>query len=91
MRDHPELERYEALAGARLAGYVAYRRRPGALVLVHTDVLPGWEGRGVGGRLARAALDDVRARGLSVVPSCPFIAAWMRRHPEYADLVVPAE
>jgi predicted GNAT family acetyltransferase len=91
VRDNPELERYEALAGDRLAGYVAYRRRPGALVLVHTDVLPAWEGRGVGGRLARAALDDIRARGLSVVPACPFIAAWMRRHPEYADLALPSE
>lgn len=88
MRDDPEMSRYSAMAGDRLAGYVAYRDRPGARALVHTDVLAAWEGRGVGGRLARAALDDIRARGLAVVPQCPFVAAWIRRHPEYEDLVL---
>jgi uncharacterized protein len=89
--DRPEEERYEATIGGRLAGIAAYRTRPGARVFTHTEVLPEWEGRGVGGRLARAALDDVRARGLQAVPRCPFIAAWIRRHPEYEDLVPPAE
>ncbi len=89
--DRPEEERYEATIGGRLAGIAAYRNRPGARVFTHTEVLPEWEGRGVGGRLAQAALDDVRARGLQAVPRCPFIAAWIRRHPEYEDLVRPAE
>ena len=87
IRDNAGAERYEATADGHLAGYVAYRARPGALALTHTDVLPRWEGRGIGGRLARAALDDARARGLAVLPYCPFVAAWIRRHPEYRDLV----
>ena len=91
VRDNREAERYEAIVDGRLAGYVAYRARPGALALNHTDVLPRWEGRGIGGRLARAALDDARARGLKALPYCPFIAAWIRRHPEYEDLVPEEE
>jgi predicted GNAT family acetyltransferase len=90
VRDNPGAGRYEAIVDGRLAGYAAYHARPGAVAFTHTDVLPRWEGRGIGGRLARAALDDARARGLAVVPRCPFIAAWIRRHPEYEDLV-PAE
>ncbi len=89
--DRPGEQRYEATIGGRLAGIAAYRPRPGARVFTHTEVLPEWEGRGVGGRLARAALDDVRASGLQAVPRCPFIAAWIRRHPEYEDLVPAAE
>ena len=89
--DNPDESRYEASAGGSLAGIAAYRLRPGAVVFTHTEALPGWEGRGVGGRLARAALDDVRARGLQAVPRCPFIAAWIRRHPDYEELVPAAE
>ena len=91
VRDRPEEGRYEATAAGRLAGIAAYRPRPGAVAFTHTEVLPEWEGRGVGGRLARGALDDVRARGLAAVPICPFIAAWIRRHPDYADLVPAGE
>ena len=58
------------------------------IVLVHTEVLPDAEGMGVGSRLARGALDDARARGLKVSVICPFITAYLRRHPgEYEDLV----
>jgi uncharacterized protein len=91
VRDNPEMTRYEATAGDRLAGTAVYETRPGALVFTHTVVMPRWEGRGVGGRLARAALDDVRARGLRAIPRCPFIAAWIRRHPDYEDLVPPED
>jgi predicted GNAT family acetyltransferase len=52
-------------------------------------VFPSAEGRGLGSRLVAGALDDIRARGLRAVPLCPFAAAYARRHPEYADLVVP--
>jgi predicted GNAT family acetyltransferase len=87
IRDNPEAGRYEAHVGDRLAGYAAYQRGPATITFTHTDVPHRWEGRGIGGRLARAALDDARAQGLGAVPRCPFIAAWIRRHPEYADLV----
>jgi uncharacterized protein len=56
-------------------------------VLVHTEVDPAFEGHGVGGRLAGYALDDVRRRGVAAVAQCPFVARYVRRHPEYADVV----
>jgi uncharacterized protein len=85
--DNPAERRYEAHVGDRLAGFAEYRAVPGRVVFVHTQVLPEFEGRGVGSRLAAGALDDVRARGLGMTPKCPFIAAYVRRHPQYADLV----
>lgn len=58
------------------------------MTIYHTEVDPAFEGQGVGSQLAKAALDDVRARGLELVPRCPFIAAYIRRHSEdYLDLV----
>lgn len=87
--DNGERRRYEIRVGAHVAGFSAYRKRPGELVFTHTEVDPAYEGQGLGSRLARAALDDVRARGLAVVPRCPFIAGYLDRHPEYADLLAP--
>jgi predicted GNAT family acetyltransferase len=86
--DNPAQLRYELRLGDTLAGLIAYRSEPGTVVLVHTDVDPAFEGRGLGGRLVEGALDDIRARGLLLVPLCPFVATWIGRHPEYADLVV---
>jgi predicted GNAT family acetyltransferase len=54
---------------------------------VHTEIEPAFDGRGLGGQLARAALDDVRRRGVRAVARCPFIAGYIERHPEYQDLV----
>ncbi len=85
--DAAERERYEAHADATLAGILQYRRRPALIALVHTEVVPAFEGQGVGGALARAALDDARAGGIAVLPFCPFVNAYIQRHPEYADLV----
>ena len=85
VRDAPERRRYEAVAGGELAGRAEYHDRRDQRMFMHTEVF--LEGRGVGAALARAALDDVRARGMRAVPKCPFIAAWIRRHPEYLDLV----
>ena len=87
VRDEPSELRYEALEDGKLIGEIRYRIEPGAVALVHTEVAPSAEGSGVGSQLVRAALDDIRARGLRVVPICPFVRAWIRRHPEYDDLV----
>jgi hypothetical protein len=57
------------------------------MTIPHTEVQSRFEGQGLGARLARFVLDDARERGLRVVPRCPFIAAYIKRHPEYADLV----
>jgi len=90
VRDVPEARRYEARVDGQLAGFAAYRLVPGRITFTHTEVGAEFGGQGVGDRLAKGALDDARARGLGVTPLCPFMAAWIRRHPDYADLVGPA-
>jgi predicted GNAT family acetyltransferase len=87
VRDHPEELRYEIEVEGEVAGFINYRREPGIVDLVHTDVDPKWEGKGIGSALARGTLDDLRARGLKVRPTCPFVRAYLKRHPEYQDLV----
>ena len=84
--DQPGRQRYEARLGDRVVGFAEYRAVRGRLILFHTEVDPAFEGRGVGGRLASGTLDDIRARGLRVTVKCPFIRAFMERHPEYQDL-----
>jgi uncharacterized protein len=86
--DDPVGQRYEARIGDRVVGYTEYRRVRGRLIFIHTEVDPAVEGKGIGGRLAAGALDDVRAKGLNFSVKCPFIAAYLRRHPEYDDLRV---
>jgi predicted GNAT family acetyltransferase len=85
--DRPNELRYEIEVDGEVAGFLIYRREPGVLELVHTDVDPKWEGQGVGAALVKGALDDVRARELKVRPYCPFVAAYIKRHPEYEDVV----
>ncbi|HEY9457111.1 MAG TPA: GNAT family N-acetyltransferase [Gaiella sp.] len=87
VRDNPAELRYEARRGDIWLGQIRYRTERGLVVLVHTDVASSAEGGGVGSALVAGALDDIRSRGLRVVPVCPFVAAYIRRHPEYADLV----
>jgi predicted GNAT family acetyltransferase len=87
--DVPEASRYEASVDGRLAGFVEYRLLPDRITFLHTEVDPEFTGGGVGSRLAASVLHDARIRGLGVRPLCPFIAAYIRRHPEHADQVVP--
>ena len=82
-----ETERcFEVQVDGRLA-VSHYRRRGDKIFLTHTEVPPEIEGRGVANSLARAALEFARAEGLRVVPRCAFVAAFLKRHPEYQDLV----
>lgn len=71
----------------RLAGFAEYVARPGVVEFTHTVVRDEFEGQGIGSKLARAALDAVRADGDDVVPTCPFIKSWIEKHPDYQDLV----
>lgn len=91
VHDVPEQSRYEAYLDRVLAGYAAYELTDQLIVFTHTVVEPGHGGRGVGDTLIRAALDNVRARHLTVVPRCPFARAWIDSHPEYADLERPQQ
>jgi predicted GNAT family acetyltransferase len=90
IRDNPELGRYEILDGGRLAGVANYRLRGSRLIFPHAEIDPEHQGAGLGSRLARFALDDARARELTVVALCPFIAGYIDSHPDYEDLVAPA-
>jgi predicted GNAT family acetyltransferase len=86
--DNAGASRYEIRVDGALAGFAEYHARPGEIVFTHTEIDEAFAGQGVGGALARGALDEVRARGgLSVVPRCSFIKGWIDKHPDYADLV----
>ncbi|MFB9908070.1 GNAT family N-acetyltransferase [Allokutzneria oryzae] len=87
----PERHRFEARLNGSLAGHVEYARLGGKILLTHTEVDGAFEGKGVGGELARTALDSARANGLVVRPLCPFVAGWIRRHPDYVALVDPID
>jgi predicted GNAT family acetyltransferase len=89
--DHPERMRYELLDGDELAAFTQYRLRGGVVEFVHTETLPGFEGRGLAAQLVRGALDDVRRRARSVRPLCPYVRSFLQRHREYQDLVPEAE
>jgi uncharacterized protein len=85
--DVPEANRYELRLGGHLIGLAAYRRRKGRIAFTHTEVDESCEGRGFGSRLAAVALENAANEGLRVVPLCPFISHYIRRHPEYEHLV----
>ncbi|MEP7055135.1 MAG: GNAT family N-acetyltransferase [Actinomycetota bacterium] len=85
--DVPEAGHYALRVDGEEAGVSNYRRVGDTVTFTHTEVPPELQGQGLGGILVRGSLDDVRRRGLRVVPLCPFVEAWIDRHPEYADLV----
>jgi uncharacterized protein len=88
VRDNRDEERFEAFDEAgELLAISTYRRYEDRIVFLHTEVDDSAEGQGVGSDLVRRALDQVRQEGLRVVPQCPFVKAWIGRHPDYADLV----
>jgi hypothetical protein len=88
VNDAPERSRYELVDDAgEVLGHVRYRHNGDVLDLLHTEIDDGHEGEGLGGTLARGVLDDARGRGLRIRPTCPFIAGWIEKHPDYADLV----
>jgi predicted GNAT family acetyltransferase len=78
---------YEVAVDGVVAGHSFFELHGHTVVFTHTEVDPAFEGHGVGGKLARAALDDVRARGEHVIARCPFIKAFIEKHPDYQDLL----
>ncbi len=87
IRDDPENHRYVIEVDGQVAGVAVYHIRKGRYIFVHTEVGPEYEGKGLGSALARYALDEMRDRGETIVPICPFIASYIKRHPEYQELV----
>ena len=89
--DNADAERFEIRLGEQLAGFTEYRRRPGLIAFIHTEIEPPFEGHGAGSRLIREALDTARREGLAVLPFCPFVRAYIDKHHEYLDLVPAAQ
>jgi predicted GNAT family acetyltransferase len=91
VEDVPDEERFEArTADGVLAGFAAYQLASNLIVMTHTEVDPAFEGQGVATALIRGALDDIRERRIPMLPLCPFVVAFLQRHPDYRDLVYTA-
>jgi len=86
--DDAAAHRYEARIEGEPAGFLEYVSKRGHLALIHTEVLPAFQGRGIAGKLAAFALDDARRQGLRVIASCPSVRTYVERHPETHDIVV---
>jgi uncharacterized protein len=87
VRDNPQRFRYEIVVDGAVAGFLQYNMRSGRLILVHTEVDEARAGQGLASTLVAGALDDIRKRGLRIVPICPFVERYIERHKEYDDLV----
>ena len=85
VRDNAERHRFELDADGHIA-FSEYTRDGATLTIRHTEVPKELNGKGIGSALVRGLLDIARAQGLKVVPLCPFVASYIAKHPEYADL-----
>jgi predicted GNAT family acetyltransferase len=84
--DNEEKKQYEFHIDGDLAR-IEYIKAQGKIFLTHTEVPAKFEGKGIGSALIKQALDDIRQKGLTLVPLCPFVAAYINRHPEYNTLI----
>ncbi|AEG91679.1 GNAT family N-acetyltransferase [Ramlibacter tataouinensis] len=87
LSDNPARHRFELHVGGELAAFAEYNVLKTGMLFTHTEVLPSFERRGVGSAIVRFALDEVRRRSLLAIPVCPFVAGFLRKHPDYQDLV----
>jgi predicted GNAT family acetyltransferase len=83
VRDNREQDQFEITVEG-VTAFLAYERTPDSLVLIHTEVPPSLRGHHLGDRLVQAALQAARAEGLRIVPLCPFVKAYLRKHPDAA-------
>jgi predicted GNAT family acetyltransferase len=88
--DNPGEDRFELRLGGEVIGRAEYRPAGDSVIVAHTEVDEGHEGEGLGSLLVREALERIRASGKSVIPTCAFTAEYIRRHPEFVDLVDPS-
>lgn len=91
VRKNEAQQRYELVEGSEVLGFAEFRPVGDAIMLPHTEISPAHEGEGLGSQLAKYALDDVQAQGKMVIPMCPFIAGYIRKHPEYVELIHPQQ
>lgn len=87
VQDNAAAGRFEAVVDGHLA-LIRYQLLGKAIMLIHTEVPDELQGQGIGAQMARAALNHARAEGLKVIPRCPYVAGYIKKHPEYQDLVL---
>jgi predicted GNAT family acetyltransferase len=87
VRDNVEAQVYDALIGDQVVGSIVYERSGQRLVFSHTIVEPEFRSRGIGTVLVTKALDDIRARGMTLTNYCEFVADFIAAHPGYANLI----
>lgn len=86
VQNNPAKHRYELEVEGHIAASY-YQLSGDVITFTHTEVPKELEGKGIGSRLVKGALDQVRATGLKIVPQCPFVKGYIGKHPEYADLL----
>jgi uncharacterized protein len=87
VQHNERLGRYEALVDGRLVGQADYRIEDGRMVMFHTEVDRRLGGQGIAGQMVESALRDARDQGLDVVPACSYVADYIERNPQHAELV----
>ena len=87
--DNPDRKRFEGYLGDELVAVVEYIPLAGKIIATHTEVLADLEGQGIGSKLVSGMLGQLRDQGRLVQPLCPYVAAYLRRHPEWSDVVDP--
>ncbi|QBE48159.1 GNAT family N-acetyltransferase [Leucobacter triazinivorans] len=89
VREDADAHRFVIEVDGAVAGFARYRRLDNGSTydFVHTEIDPAFEGRGLGSTLVSRALEHTRELGHTIVPHCPFVAAWLRRHPEFVAAV----
>jgi len=86
--DNTAESRFELALGGGDVAIANYRRTDsGALIIPHTEVPPAYRGQGIAGILAQGVFDIARTRGIKLILRCSYMAAWFKRHPDYADVV----
>jgi uncharacterized protein len=91
IRDNADANRFELLVDGGVGAFIDYRIRPAGYALVHAETEPQFEGQGLASELVAGVLDTMRRNHDTVLPRCPFVVDYLRRHPEYLDLVPPDE
>ncbi len=87
IRANPDRWRFEAYLGDEVVGALRWRHKGQRLAFISTNVEPAYEGRGIGGQLVKTGLDWARSEGKEVIPVCPFVRAYVERHPDYLDII----
>ena len=90
IRDNPDRHRFETDLGDGAIAIAEYNLLHGKILFTHTEVPSQHEGKGIGSALIRFALDWARERQLQVIPSCPFFAAFIKKHADQQDLLAPS-